>query len=90
MFLYFCSAIHQGLSLGIDQFYCIGLSDQESEGNFVWVNGDRASDEDLRPGAIVHNGPSRDCCFSRFDRMYQDVQVFSCYVIDAGICEKPV
>ena len=90
---YFYSSIHQGLSLLAGLRYWIGLSDQESEGNFVWVNGDRASVADVelwRFGEAINNRDSRDCCNSRFDRVQPDVQVDFCSASVSGVCEKPV
>ena len=89
--MYFCSSIHQDLSLGA-VFYWIGLSDQESEGNFVWVNGDRASDsdEDLWLGGKLINADPWDCGWSRFDAMQPTIWATLCSLIIRGICEKPV
>ena len=89
---YFCSAIHHGLSLRSNSFFWIGVSDHESEGNFVWINGDRASvtDEDLWHNVEFNNGEISDCCISRFDTMQSDVRVSSCFILFPGICEKRV
>jgi len=90
----FCSAIGRGLLLG-GSFYWIGLSDIESERNYVWVNGDQASstDETLwRTGQLheLDEFDNVDCCFSSFHIAQPDVIVGFCSFLFHGICEKPI
>jgi len=89
----FCSAIGRGLSL-VGSLYCIGLSDIESDGNYVWVNGDQASstDETLwRTGQPQIFGlDSLDCCVSPFHSAQPRVALEFCSFPFPGLCEKTI
>jgi len=85
----FYSAIGRGLSVNGWAMW-IGLSDIESDGNYVWMNGDQASSTDETlwgPGQpSAHGG----CGWSRFTATKPNVVVTDCSSQLPGICEKPV
>jgi len=84
------SEIHRKLGLNDDWWFWIGLSDQENEGIYVWVNGDQASstDENLwRPGQ-PDGGSQEDCCATPFSLTQPHVNDLECSYSQFAICEK--
>jgi len=84
--------ITRALRLTDEDFYWIGLSDKESEGNWVWVNGNSARTDDAtlwHPGE-PNNVGNQDCGAVRFmisdQFLAYDNNCFSWR--DRSICEK--
>jgi len=91
IFYFSFRAINKGLSLPKYYTYWIGLSDRQSEGNYVWVNGNEASATENGLWASEEPNSSGDCCSAYFYK--DDLEVYDgpCYLdIHGAVCEKPV
>ena len=90
LFVFFASsAIYRGLSL-TNFWHWIGLTDQESEGNFRWLNGERASSTDDNFWYLGQPDGDSDCCLARFDFVFPNTYEWPCSQAQYGLCEKPV
>ena len=81
-------------NLSINSYFWIGVNDIVSEGDWVWVNGERASSSKLiRKSGEPNGGRNQNCIivsgnpsFSNFGLAYDD----PCAASRHGLCEKQI
>jgi len=88
----FSSELIDGLSLNVNWWYWIGLGDEESEGHFVWLNGDTASTIDTSLWRIgqPNGGENENCCGTPLGPLQPFVNDLSCSILQFGICERTI
>ena len=77
----------------LNEISWIGLSDQENEGDYRWLNGDHASssDQNLWADSFPNGGPfDDDCCTAYFNQLRPDVRDNDCSIRFHAVCEKRV
>jgi len=80
--------------LNLIGYYWIGLNDKDSEGHWRWVNGNRASTDDVtlwRSGQPNNSGGNQDCGYGYFTRNSRDqfrAGDDECFSRHKSICEK--
>ena len=82
----------KNLSINVEYFW-IGASDIASEGNWIWVNGERASSSELiwRSGQPNNDGGNEDCLGA--DGLSSEIGLAydgRCTILHIGLCEKKI
>ena len=74
------------------EMFWIGLSDQENEGDFRWVNGDQASftDQSFWAQNSPGGGANDDCGAAHFGDVHPKVVDVQCSSLFFAVCEKRI
>ena len=87
--------LFQILSISIS-YYWVGANDIASEGNWVWINGERANSFELiwASGAPNNSGGNRDCLvingYPKYSSNFGFAYDRPCCFLWRGICEKKI